>query len=83
MGINLRKVLLFLGLTFLFSWLLAFLFFAFVNRSNQLAATAMMSAYMLAPMISAIIVQKFIFHDSLQEPLGISFRLNRQSCMVL
>ena len=37
----------------------------------------MATVYMFMPMLAAIIVQKFIYHESLKEPLGISFKINR------
>jgi len=33
--------------------------------------------FMFTQMISAIITQKFIFHESIMKPLGVSFRINR------
>jgi hypothetical protein len=37
----------------------------------------MLTVYMFIPMIIAIVVQKFIYKESLKEPLGISFKPNR------
>ena len=69
--------MLFIGLTFLVSWLMAFLFFAFGGRWGSPASIAMAATYMFVPMVIAIIVQKFVCREPIKEPLGISFKLNR------
>lgn len=74
--IDRRKVLLFLGLTFAADWLMAGLFYLFGGRLDTTPAVVMAIAYMLVPMIMAVVVQKFVYHRPLKEPLGISFRLN-------
>ncbi len=71
-----KKILLFLGLTFAADWLMAGLFYLFGGRLNTTPAVVMAIAYMLVPMIMAVVVQKFIYHQPLKGPLGISFRLN-------
>jgi membrane protease YdiL (CAAX protease family) len=77
MKLNIKKTLLFVGLTFLLSWLLALLFHAFGGRWNTLPAIIMATAYMFIPLIVAIIIQKLIYKEPLKKPLGISFKLNR------
>lgn len=72
-----KKVILFVGLTFFASWLMAALFFALGGKWGTIASSVMAAGYMLAPMVIAIIVQKFIYKEPLREPLGISFKLNR------
>lgn len=74
---NIRKSALFVGLTFLFSWLMAILFFALGGRLNTLGAFLMLGAYMCVPAIVAIVVQKYIYGEPVRESLGISWRLNR------
>lgn len=74
---NTRKAMVFIGLTFLFNWLLAGLFFASGGELNTSAGLAMTVFYMFIPMIVAIIVQKGIYKEPIKEPLGISFKLNR------
>jgi membrane protease YdiL (CAAX protease family) len=75
---NVKKALLFVALTFFFSWLLAGLFFYVLGGgSNRLAALAVLIVYMFIPMTMAIIVQKVIYKEPIREPLGISFRPNR------
>ncbi len=77
MNINFKKVGLFLGLTFCCNWSLALLFFGLVGNQNPGATLAMAVAYMFVPMLMAIVAQKFVYHEALRAPLGISFRLNR------
>jgi len=77
MNKNLKKVLLFIGLTFFFSWSMAILFFALGGKWNTPASLTMAVIYMFIPMVVAIIVQKFIYKERIKEPLGISFKLNR------
>jgi membrane protease YdiL (CAAX protease family) len=72
-----KKVILFIGLTFLVSWSMAGLFFALGGKWGTTAAVVMAAGYMFIPMATAIIVQKFIYKEPLKEPLGISFKLNR------
>lgn len=74
--IDRKKVLLFLGLTFAADWLMAGLFYLFGGRLDTTPAVIMAIAYMLVPMIMAIVVQKYVYHQPLKGPLGISFRLN-------
>lgn len=76
MNRNSKKILLFIGLTFLLSWSLAISFFAFGSELNSSAGRGMLVLYMFLPMVVAIIVQKFIYKKPLK-PLGISFKLNR------
>ncbi len=77
MGINFKKIFVFLGLTFSINWLMAILFFAFGGRWGTIESLVMAAGYMLVPMIVAIIVQKFIYKKALIKPLGISFKPNR------
>lgn len=77
MNQHIKKAMLFVGLTFLVSWLMVLLFFAFGGKWNTPASIAMAVCYMFVPMIIAIIVQKLIYKEPVKEPLGISFKLNR------
>jgi membrane protease YdiL (CAAX protease family) len=77
MNINRKKIGWFIGLTFGFNWLLAFLFFGLVGNQNPTATLVMAIAYMFVPMVMAIVVQKFIYKEAVKGPLGISFRINR------
>lgn len=75
--VNIRKVLIFVVLTFLSSWLLAAGFYALGGRLNSPVAVVVLLIYMFMPMTMAIIVQKVIYKEPLKEPLGISFKPNR------
>ncbi len=77
MNQHIKKAMLFVGLTFLVSWLTVLLFFAFGGKWNTPASIAMAVCYMFIPMIIAIIVQKLIYKEPVKKPLGISFKLNR------
>jgi len=77
MNKNLKKIMLFIGLTFLANWLMAALFFALGYKWGSPASLAFAAAYMFVPMVMAIVVQKFIYKEPLMQPLGISFKLNR------
>jgi len=75
--VNIRKVLIFVALTFFSSWLLAAGFYALGGRLNSPVAVVVLLIYMFMPMTMAIIVQKVIYKEPLKEPLGISFKPNR------
>ncbi len=72
-----KKALIFIGLTFFFSYLLAILYWALGGKWNTTSATFIAVAYMFIPMIIAIVVQKGIYREPLKEPLGISWKFNR------
>jgi membrane protease YdiL (CAAX protease family) len=74
--IDVKKVLLFLGLTFAADWLMAGVFYLLGGRLNTNPAVVMAVAYMFVPMIMAIVVQRFVYHQPVKGPLGISFRVN-------
>ncbi len=73
---RIKKVILFICLTFFANGLMAALFFAFGGRWGSPASIAFAATYMFVPMVMAIVVQKFIYKEPLKEPLGISFKLN-------
>ena len=72
-----KKALLFVGLTFLFNYLLVFLYFAFGGVWENPGALIIAVTYMFIPMVVAIIIQKLIYKEPLKGPLAISFKLNR------
>ena len=74
---NIKKSLLFIGLTFSLSWLIAILFFLLGGKWNTPISMVVGVVYMFVPMTIAIIVQKFIYKQPVKEPLGISWKLNR------
>ena len=71
-----KKVLWYLGLTFGISWTGGFLFPLLGGKWNTKGAFIFSICYMFVPLISSIIVQKFIFKEPVKEPLGISFKIN-------
>jgi membrane protease YdiL (CAAX protease family) len=77
MNVNIKKAVLYIALTFFFSWLLAAVFYALGGRLNTGAAFVVLIVYMFIPMTMAIVVQKVIYKEPLRGPLGISFRPNR------
>ncbi len=78
MNEKVKRLGLFIGITFVLSWLLVALFFAFEGKWNNPTSVMIVgTAIMFIPMISAILVQKFIYKKPLKKPLGISFKLNR------
>jgi len=74
---NLRKILLFLFFAFGISWLsAAVLFFLNVPYGSALSVIVVACAYMGAPAIAAIIVQKGIYKQEIK-PLGFDFKNTR------
>ncbi|MCU0917069.1 MAG: CPBP family intramembrane metalloprotease [Planctomycetes bacterium] len=72
-----KKAGIFVGLTFLVNWSFALLFFALRGRLHSSVGIAFGATYMFVPMTVALLLQKGVYREPLQEPLGISFRLNR------
>ena len=77
MTTNTRRTLLFVGLTFLFSWTLAGVFAAFGGVWVSKSSYPVTILYMLIPGLAALFVQKFIAHEPLRESLAIYFKPNR------
>lgn len=74
---NTRKVVLFIGLTFGFCWLMAIMFYVLGGRWNTTGSFIIGIIYMFIPMVMVIVVQKLVYKEPLKEPLEISFKLNR------
>jgi membrane protease YdiL (CAAX protease family) len=72
-----RMAALLVGLTYLVSFLLVLLYMALVGQWTMPNALVLAVVYMFVPSMVAIIVQKGIFKEPLNEPLRICFRLNR------
>jgi membrane protease YdiL (CAAX protease family) len=72
-----KKSLIFLSITFLLSWPIAFLCFALGGTTFSPLWMVMAIYFMFTPMIGAAITQKLIFKDAICGPLGVSFKLNR------
>ncbi|MBN1603396.1 MAG: CPBP family intramembrane metalloprotease [Chitinispirillaceae bacterium] len=72
-----NKTTLFLILTFVISYSLAGIYkLSGGNYSDRIGFTIIGAAYMFIPMISAIIVKKFVYNEKIGELL-ISFKINR------
>lgn len=74
---NLRKPVLFVGLTICLSGLLVFLFSTLGLAWNTPLSLAFAVAYMFVPMAAALVIQKLVYKEPVKESLGISFRMNR------
>ena len=74
MGRRAKKILIFVGLTFLLDWSMVYIYLALGGSAGGLMILGM--AYMFVPMIVAIIVQKAIFKEQVNKPLGISLKIN-------
>lgn len=74
---SLKKILLFIGLTFLVSYSLAFAYFGLGGPRTMPAMLAVGVAYMFVPMAVALVVQKAVYKAPLIEPLRIHFWPNR------
>jgi len=75
-GVMKKKAFYFIILTFSFSYLLAATYYILGGRIDNIGFMYMAILYMFIPMIIAIILQKFIYKDSLKV-LGINFKVNR------
>lgn len=74
---NIKKTLIFIGLTFFLNYLLIALFFVFGGTWSMPGSLVVSLFYMFIPMLVAIFVQKYLYQEPLRQPLGISFKLNR------
>ncbi len=77
MNPNNRKVFIFVGLTYILSYLLIFLYLAFGGKWIMPGSIIVATSYMFVPLIVTIIVQKVMYRKPLKEPMGILFRFNR------
>ena len=77
MEFNIKRVGLFIGLTYLISWAIVIIFLALTGSWNSPYTLIIMIAFMFVPSIIAVIMQKMICKEPLKEPLGISFKPNR------
>jgi membrane protease YdiL (CAAX protease family) len=77
MNTNNRKAFIFVGLTFLLSYLLVYIYLFLGEKWVMPGSLIIATAYMFIPMVVAIIVQKHILGEPVKGPLGISFKLNR------
>jgi membrane protease YdiL (CAAX protease family) len=74
---GLKKVFLFVGLTFLVNWLLFYAFLACGGRLISINGRILLIAYMFVPAAVVVFVQKLIYKEPVLKPFAVSFRLNR------
>lgn len=77
MNKNIKKAITFIGLTFFLNYLMVILYFALGGKWVMPGSLIVATIYMFIPMITALVVQKFIYKEPIRKPLGISFKLNR------
>jgi membrane protease YdiL (CAAX protease family) len=77
MAVNVRKVALFLGLTFALTFLLATIYFRAGGTVEPPGILIFGVTYMFVPALCAVVVQKLIYQAPLKKPLRINFRPNR------
>ncbi len=74
---NKKKIMLFVFLSYLLSWSTISIYYAIFGKDYPIGAKIATVIYMFMPMVSAIIVQKFICKEPLLKPLGISVKYNK------
>ncbi len=74
---NLKRAAQFVVLAYILSYGLIYSYFALGGKWASPLALPMMLAYMLMPMVSAIILQKLVCKEGVIGPLGVSFKLNK------
>jgi len=74
---NVKKVALFVVLAYLLSYALVPLYFALGGTKAMPGVLALGVAYMFAPLVAAVVVQRLVYHAPLRGPLRITFKPNR------
>src|SRR5262245_34856355 len=77
MGVNVREVALFLGLTYAHTDLPSIAYLQAGGTVEPPGILIMGVAYMFMPALSAVVVQKLIYKAPLKQPLRINWRPNR------
>jgi CAAX protease family protein len=77
MAVNVKKVVLFLGLTYALTFLLAFVYFRAGGTVKSPEILLFGVTYMFMPALCAVVVQRLICKAPLKGPLRIHFRPNR------
>src|SRR5262249_45538269 len=77
MAVNIKKVALFLVLTYALTYLLAIVYFQAGGTVESPGILIVGVTYMFVPTLCAVVVQKFIYKAPLKGPLRINFRPNR------
>jgi len=76
MSLRIKKILLFLLLTFFIDWSMVYLYLTLGGKVDSLGIMLLGMAYMLVPMIVTIFIQKAVFKQPLAGPMGVSFKVN-------
>ena len=77
MDFDIKRVGLFIGLTYFFSWIIVTIFLVLGGSWNSPYTLIILIMFMFVPSIIAIILQKMVCKEPLKEPLGISLKPNR------
>jgi len=77
MVVNVKKVAMFLGLTYALTFLIAFVYFRAGGTLKSPGILIFGVTYMFVPALCAFVVQKLIYKAPLKGPLRINFRPNR------
>src|SRR5215475_7388753 len=77
MAVNVKKVALFLGLTYALTYLLGISYFLAGGTVKSPDILIVGVIYMFVPTLCAVVVQKLIYKAPLKNPLRIHFRPNR------
>jgi len=77
MNQRLRKIAVYIILTFSINFAMVAVFLAAGGKAGGTGMMLLAVAYMLIPMVVTILVQKIIYKQPLVKPLGISFKVNR------
>src|SRR5262245_41707276 len=77
MTVQVKKVALFLALTYVLTYLLAIVYFQTGGSVEPPGMLIMGVAYMFVPALCAVVVQRFIDKAPVKQPLRINWRPNR------
>lgn len=76
-AVNKRRILSFLGLTFLINWAIIGIFLALGGSYKGFSVYIIGTIYMLIPGFVAFILQRLVYKENATNSLGISFKINR------
>lgn len=74
---NKKPIIIYLMITFIFSWSLAAIFYLAGSRLSSPYAGPILILYMFGPLAGALVTQKFIYKNDVVKSLAISFKLNK------
>ena len=75
--LNVKKISIFILITFLLDWGMVLLFYSRGLAPGRRGWIALGVGYMLIPGMTAVFVQKIIYSEKVKENFGISFKVNR------